>query len=326
MRTWQQAWQQALYDDGGFYRRPEGPAGHFATSTHGPAGGLLAEALRHLTEREGLRRVVDIGCGRGELLTALADLTEDLDLLGVDVVERPADLPGRIEWLSSPGGADLPDLGRPTDALVLAHEWLDVVPCAIARADGRGELRVVRVDDDGSEHLGDPLTGADADWAARWWPGPHAPGTRVEIGRSRDAALSGLVDRVGSGLVLVIDYGHLAGERPAEGTLVGYRDGRLCPPVPDGSCDLTAHVAMDSLRLEQVRTQRAALTDLGLETARPPVELARTDPAGYLAALSRASHAGALTGPGVGDFLWGTLRVPSSGGVSTGSSAPAMSD
>jgi len=31
--------------------------------------------------------------------------------------------------------------------------------------------------------------------------------------------------------------------------------------------------------------------------------------AGYLAALSRASHAGALTGPGFGDFLWGRRRI-----------------
>ena len=312
MRTFERAWQQALYGEGGFYRRPEGPAGHFATSAQGPAAGLLAEALLELTAREGLRRVVDIGCGRGELLTALAGLTAesdpDLGLLGVDVVPRPESLDPRIDWLVSPGGADLPDLGGPRDALVLAHEWLDVVPCSIARADTGGTLREVLLDDTGAEHLGDPMTGQDARWAQKWWPGPYAPGEVVEVGRTRDEALAGLAERIGSGLLLVVDYGHLAGTRPQEGTLVGYRDGAVCPPAPDGSCDLTAHVAMDSLRLA-VTTQREALRELGIDGARPPIEQARTDPAGYLAALARASHAGALTGPGFGDFLWGRRRI-----------------
>ena len=312
MRTWEQAWQQALYDERGFYRRPEGPAGHFATSAQGSAAGLLAEALLELAAREGLRRVIDVGCGRGELLTALADLTAerdpDLGLLGVDVVPRPDHLDPRIDWLASPGGADLPDLGGPRDALVLAHEWLDVVPCPIARADEDGTLREVLLDEAGAEHPGAPLTGSDAQWADRWWPGPYAPGEAVEVGRARDQALAGLTSTIGSGLLLVIDYGHLTDTRPPEGTLVGYRDGAVCPPAPDGSCDLTAHVAMDSLRLE-VCTQREALRELGIDGTRPPIEQARTDPAGYLAALSRASHAGALTGPGLGDFLWGRRRI-----------------
>ena len=310
VRTWQQAWGEALYGEGGFYRRPEGPAGHFATSTHGEAGGLLADALLTLLEREGLRQVVDVGCGRGELLTALAARAEpDVRLVGVDVVERPDSLPERVEWVVSPGGPDLPDLGSPRGALVLAHEWLDVVPCPIARADEGGRLRAVLVDDDGTEHLGGPLEREDAAWVGTWWPGPHPPGSAVEVGRPRDEAFDALVARVGSGLVVAVDYGHLADERPADGTLVGYRDGALCPPVPDATCDLTAHVAMDSLRADTVRTQREVLRDLGLDGTRPPIALASSDPTGYLAALARASHATALTGPGPGHFLWATRRV-----------------
>ena len=313
MRTWQQAWADALYGEEGFYRRPEGPAGHFATSTHGAAGGLLAEALLRLVEREGLRRVVDIGCGRGELLSALAQLTEhshpELGLLGVDIVDRPDDLDPRIDWLVSPGGPHLPDLGRPTDALVLAHEWLDVVPCGIARADDTGALRAVCVDDAGKEHLGDPLPSPDAAWVDEWWPGPHEPGARVEVGRARDEAFGELVGRVGSGLVIAVDYGHRADDRPEGGTFVGYRDGLACAPALDGSTDLTAHVAMDSLRADTLRTQREALRDLGVDGSRPPIDLASTDPAGYLAALARASHAGALTGGGPGRFLWATRRT-----------------
>lgn len=313
MRTWQQAWTRALYGEGGFYRRSEGPAGHFATATQGPAGQLLAEALLTLAEREGLRQVVDVGCGRGELLTALAAAARraglDLGLVGVDVVERPAGLDERIDWVVSPGGPDLPDLGRPEQALVLAHEWLDVVPCPVAVVDEEGDLRTLYLDDDGNEHPGPLLTDEDADWVGRWWPGPHSPGDRVEVGRTRDEAFAGLVARTGSGLVVAVDYGHLAGTRPSTGTLIGYRDGTTCPPIPDGSCDLTAHVAMDSLPADEVRRQADVLRDLGVDGTRPPIDLARTDPGGYLAALSRASHAAALTGPGYGDFLWGLRRV-----------------
>ena len=56
-------------------------------------------------------------------------------------------------------------------------------------------------------------------------------------------------------------------------------------PVPDGSCDLTAHVAVDSLEHDELTTQRAALHELGLHSRTPDHDLSRTDPAGYLAAL-----------------------------------------
>lgn len=309
-RTWEQAWAQGLYGEGGFYRRPEGPAGHFGTSAQGPAADVLAAALLELARRESLTTILDIGCGRGELLGALAAQADpSTALVGVDVVPRPAGLPGRVDWLVSPGGAALPDLGGPDDALVLAHEWLDVVPCPVARADEHGRLRVVHVDARGRESAGGAVPPPDAAWVERWWPGPHAPGTRVEVGRTRDEAHAALVAQVRSGLVVAVDYGHLRGGRPPAGSLLGYADGAVCAPVPDGSCDLTAHVAMDSLGADQVRTQREVLRELGVDGTRPPLGMASTDPAGYLAALARASRAAALTGPGVGDFLWALTRV-----------------
>ena len=143
MVPWREAWHEALYGPQGFYRGAEGPAGHFTTSTHGPLGAPFADALGRLADREGVHHVVDVGCGRGELLTHLAVQRPDLRLTGVDVVPRPPDLPDAVAWLRSPGGGDeLPrELTDLDDVLVVAHEWLDVVPCTVAEVVGPGPAR-----------------------------------------------------------------------------------------------------------------------------------------------------------------------------------------
>ncbi|MEU3502835.1 hypothetical protein ABZ726_19445, partial [Streptomyces hundungensis] len=48
-RGWRAAAEEALYGDGGFYLRPEGPAGHFRTSVH--ASPLFAAAVARSTPR-----------------------------------------------------------------------------------------------------------------------------------------------------------------------------------------------------------------------------------------------------------------------------------
>jgi SAM-dependent MidA family methyltransferase len=158
---------------------------------------------------------------------------------------------------------------------------------------------------------------------ARWWP-LSVPGTRAEIGRPRDEAWAGAVGTVEQGAALAVDYGHLASARPPLGTLTAFRNGREVPPVPDGSCDLTAHVAFDALAdahrswtpvaligatnvqdREVLTTQRDALRALGLDGARPPLALARRDPAGYLRRLAAASSVAELTEPaGLGGHYW----------------------
>jgi SAM-dependent MidA family methyltransferase len=58
--------------------------------------------------------------------------------------------------------------------------------------------------------------------------------------------MSGLLQ---AGTILATDYGHVRDEREAHyrsGTLVGYRAGRVVPPVPNGAANLTAHVAWDA--------------------------------------------------------------------------------
>ena len=302
--------QAGLYGPGGFFvRDAAGPAGQFRTSVH--ASPLFAGALLRLVERidAALARpkvfdVVDVGAGRGELLGMLrALLPDDLAgrarLTGVEVASRPPGLAPGIAWRR-----DVPD---GVTGLLVATEWLDNVPLDVADVDDAGRLRKVLVDPvTGRETLGGLVDAADLFWLRRWWP---APG-RAEIGWPRDAAWAGAVHQVRRGCALAIDYGHLRGERPAYGTLTGYRSGRQVAPVPDGSCDVTAHVAIDAVAVAagtpyRLVRQREALRALGVDGARPPLDLARSDPAGYVRALAAAGAAAELTEPaGLGGHWW----------------------
>lgn len=314
-RGWREAAEAALYGDGGFYRSPEGPAGHFRTSVH--ASSLFASAVARLlveTAREldtGSVDLVDLGAGRGELLTgALAALPAagagDLDVraYGVELAARPAGLDPRIEWCAEPP--------RGTYGLLFANEWLDNVPTEVVETDEDGVDRYVLVRTaDGAERLGDPVTGADAEWLRRWWPSA-GPGGRAEIGRPRDEAWAGAVSSLAGGLAVAVDYAHAREARPPFGTLTGFRSGREVRPVPDGTCDLTSHVALDACAAAagadappEVLTQREALRRLGVDGARPPLSLASADPAGYVRALASAGEAAELTARGgLGDFGW----------------------
>jgi SAM-dependent MidA family methyltransferase len=275
-----------------------------------------------------------VGAGRGELLVALGsqakrtapELASRLQLTAVELAPRPAGLPSAVQWRDS-----LPD--RVT-GVVLATEWLDNVPLDVVEVDPDEVLRYVLVEPgNGVEELGDPVSGADLAWLARWWPlgGQRLPrghpaglvdgsltGQRAEIGHTRDAAWAAAVSTVERGLALCVDYGHLASGtgRPPHGTLTGFRDGRQVPPTPDGSCDLTAHVAFDSVAeagrsamsgapAPVLLNQREALRALGAGGARPPLALASTDPAGYVRALAAASAVAELTDPaGLGGHHW----------------------
>jgi SAM-dependent MidA family methyltransferase len=185
--------------------------------------------------------------------------------------------------------------------------------------------------------LVDPATGeeswsgptphaGDLAWLERWWPlaAPGAAvGDRAEVGRPRDEAWAGTVAGLRRGVALAVDYGHVRAQRLAgrfaAGTLAGYRDGRLVPPVPDGSCDVTSHVALDACAAAGVAagagatvicTQREALTRLGVGASfefvgRPAYDLAHRDPHAYLVALARSGEAAELTASdGLGSFTW----------------------
>lgn len=244
--------------------------------------------------REGLTSVVDVGAGAGELLTALHALDPSMTLHGVDLADRPA-IDAAITWSSA-----LPDR---VDGLLIAHEWLDNIPCDVVELADDG-VRLVEVDPvTGEESLGDPYA---SPWLDQWWP-LDTPGDRAEVGDTRDRAWADAVARV-DGIALAIDYTHTRETRPPFGSLRSYAEGREVDVIPDGTRDVTAHVAIDSVAAAvgaTLTTQRDALADLGIDGSRPPIELATSDPNAYAHALTRASRAAELRSRGGwGDFTW----------------------
>ncbi|NMH97464.1 SAM-dependent methyltransferase [Pseudonocardia acidicola] len=311
---WRAATDRALYAERGFYRR-SAPCRHFRTSVH--ASARFAAALSTLLQgvdaalgHPAVLDVVDVGAGRAELLLGLraaapAELRSRLRLTAVERAARPDGLAPEIGWRSCP-----PDV---ITGVVIANEWLDNIPVdvVVRTADGDRLLLVDPVT--GDERRGPAPTAADAAWLRRWWPLTE-PGDRAEVGRPRDEAWADVVRRLHRGLAVAADYAHDRSARPPFGTLAGYRGGRAVVPVPDGSCDITAHVALDACAAAGARagahdtlltTQRAALRALGLRGARPPHQLAHSAPTHYLRELQRAGEEAELMDPcGLGRFGW----------------------
>ncbi|MEA5155459.1 SAM-dependent methyltransferase [Raineyella sp.] len=215
---------------------------------------LLLSTLDSLSaECPGLVGMVDLGAADGALLAAVAQWRPAWQLLGVDVRPAPDGLPAGCRWRQAgwdvrtaswvgPDGriaepwADLAILGP---LLVVGHEWLDELPCRVARREPQGW-----------ELLGpDGPTGARPDAAETAWLDRWAGTARVaEVGLTRDRAWAAVADRLPAGGVLVaVDYGHQRADRPAEGGLVGYRAGRRVAPAADGRTNLSAPVAIDAL-------------------------------------------------------------------------------
>ena len=292
--NWHRAWTEALYGEQGFFRH-QAPAHHFRTSAN--SSGLFAAAIWRLIQAEGFTQVVDVGAGRGELLSELQRLSGGaLELTGVEMVDRPDNLPAGIGWQR-----ELPEY---IEGLLIANEWLDNIPCDVVECGVDGVVRYVLVDPaSGAESLGKKC---DDPWLDRWWP-LTGPGERAEIGSTRDEAWADAVRRV-DGVALAIDYGHTAADRPVLGSLRSYRQGNETEVIPDGNRDVTAHVAVDSvaqLTGASLTRQVDALKSLGVTGTRPPLDLARSDPGAYLRALSDAAlSAELLATGGWGNFWW----------------------
>jgi len=321
MVPWCTAMEQALYGRAGFYKSGAGPAAHFRTSAQ--ASPLFAQALVRLVvevdellDRPESLAIIDVGAADGSLLTSmLTELPPSLrsraNLVGVELRDRPEQLSTAIDWLTR----------VPQDfvGVLLANEWLDNVPVDVAERTHQG-VHLVLVDPaNGQEQLGDRVSSEQADWLDQWWPLTKAQaGDRAEVGLTRDIAWHDAFERMQRGLAVTMDYSHHRDQRVsggfASGTLAGYREGRWVTPVPDGSCDITAHVALDScadatqslgVRATLLTSQRDALRSLGVSGERPPIDLATTDPVSYVQALATAAQAGELLDrSGLGGFGW----------------------
>lgn len=317
---WSVAMADALYGPSGFYRR-ERPADHFRTSVHASAEFAAAIAqlivvLDHQLGAPSSLDVVDVGAGEGELLSQLAQmLPESVDqrtrLVGVEIRSRPDDLDGRVQWRST--------IPEGIEGLLIANEWLDNQPVDVVSVAGP-ELRYLLVDPlTGEETVGGVVDEADLAWLSTWWPQPNAEsGSRLEVGRARDTGWLNAVSSISRGLAVAIDYSHLLEDRQAgrfdSGTLTGFRHGRAVAAIPDGSCDVTAYVALDACLVageeagaeeSLLTSQRRALLALGVSAERPPLEHANSDPVSYALELSRASHAAELIDrDGLGGFGW----------------------
>jgi len=209
--------------------------------------------------------VIDIGAGDGRLLRDLSDrLNEGISFIGVDVRPRPVMLVDVIDWVERDIDPDAREItGRDGDwsGLLIAHEFLDDVPCDVVELDEHCVPHVVLVDtQSGAEEIGpaldDPAAhryveapALSAQWLAQWWPATR-PYARREIGLSRDRMWARLRRVLRSGQAIAVDYGHRFSDRQAgmwdAGTLKGFVAGRPHRAVPDGSVNITAHVALDA--------------------------------------------------------------------------------
>lgn len=321
---WAAATERALYGPRGFYTSGTGAPGRdFRTSS--TASPHFARALVRLAAHVDAAldfpdpfTLVEVAAARGALLTAIdrevattaPQLAPRLRLVGVDRAPRPDGLDDRIAW-----HRDVLDVHLFTGLLV-ANEWLDNVPCEVVEQTDAYAV-YVEVDEDGTERRGDRVDKHDQDWLDRWWPLVD-DGERAEVGHPRDAAWCQAVAKIDRGIAVTMDYAHDLAQREAglwaNGTLTGYREGRQVAPAPDGSTDITAHVALDAVAhagevagatSTLLTTQREALKRLGVTGGRPPRELATTDPHAYLRALGGAGEEAELIArSGLGDFGW----------------------
>lgn len=209
--TWKAAWDAALY---------------------GPGGHLRSHPLVLARDRALLL----------DFVAERAGPFAQVVLLGVAGLLAP-DLGRRLPGVTVRG-----DLPNGFDGLVVAVDWLSHVPTHVVRADDDGRARVVHVDPvTGSEILGSQVhdagvPGTIAAWLDEWWP-LGQPCQRAEVGTAREAAWRDVVRRMSGGLAIAVEAGHTRETRPFDGSLRSPRGA----PIPDGSRDLFADVALDAL-------------------------------------------------------------------------------
>ncbi len=295
----------ALYDPArGYYRSPAarpGRAGDFLTApeAHPIFGRAIARFAAGVHAAIGAPATLTIresGAGEGALAAALVDgLLQGRGRAAVppphirylvDEVEprRVEALRSRIAELGTPPGTIevAADDGAPIDGLAIANEVLDALPThrAVMRS---GELREVSVGLDDAGALVDVETAPSTPALAARLAADDVvlrDDQHAEICLDSDAWVARAAAGLRRGVLLLIDYGHPAGElydgsRRAAGTLATYRGHQVGddPYRAVGRQDLTAHVDITAVEraalaagLDRlaVTTQDAFLARLGV--------------------------------------------------------------
>ncbi len=266
--AWSNAWTRSQFGESGFYRTHHAEE-EFTTSVH--VDRQLAQVLAERIEGERHRSsgrdfaVIDVGAGDGTLLRQLREfLGYDITYVGVDVREPTQRPTSDIAWIRRFIDESTTDItGRDGEwtGVLIAHEFLDDIPCDVVELDESLTPHAVLVDPTtGAEEIGPALDDPAAsrfiddpagslEWLERWWPATR-PMARREIGLTRDRVWRRLRDVLACGTAIAIDYHHSLPDRRRGvwdgGTLQGFLRGRPRRPIPDGSMNITAHVALDS--------------------------------------------------------------------------------
>lgn len=240
----------------GYYARAESPIGRDGDYVTSPVlspvfSYSLGKLCREFMSRagDGVWQVVDIGCGDGALIRALA-IDNRADFFGLDRnLERAVPDP-RVTYVRS--SDDIP----PADArLIISNELFDALPFArlVQRGEDLHELWVTERDGalDWTEHEAEARY--DDYFAER--------GIRLEDGQFADVSLewAALYDDicrfVKRGLIVTFDYGLpqsklFRGRMRRFGTAAAYSKQRVSRDllINPGEQDLTAHINFDDLR------------------------------------------------------------------------------
>lgn len=254
--------EEALYGEGGYYRRdglPIGEAGDFVTgSSFSPLfGRATARLLRRLDDRLGRPAdFLEAGTGTGVHLANVAAALVEIGtgtggrrLLGWDRVIRP--LPagvsriGRLSEIAEGG----------IEGMIFSYELFDALPVhrLLGRADGGvGELWV-DLDAEGgfAWHEGDL---SDPGLAGLLGGAALRPGQVADLAPGWEPLYGELARRLGRGLLVTCDYGYERGRlldprARRHGTLAAYTRQRVHrnPFALVGEQDLTAHVDLTAL-------------------------------------------------------------------------------
>ena len=255
--TFRDFMEVALYHPGfGYYSRAQNPVGKGADYVTGPhlspafsfAIGRLVSEFMSRCEGE-VCSIVDIGCGDGELIRAIA--REGAGFWGVDRALGRVGEGARVTFVES-----LEEVPRDGAHLLISNELFDAFPFArlVQRGEHLHELWVTERPD------------GELDWTEHEAPAPYedyfaARGIELQDGQFADvsleweAAYEEMAKRVTRALIVTLDYGYpqdkLFHSRVRRfGTAASYSQQRVHRDLlaNPGEQDLTAHINFTDLQ------------------------------------------------------------------------------